>query len=370
MRVALLEPFFTGSHQKWAKSFQKYSQHPVDIYSLPGRHWKWRMHVGAPALAKQVNNSDSEPDLFFATDMLDVAVFRALLKPSLRTKPIAVYFHENQITYPWSPSDKDPEQKRDLHYGFINFTSALAGDKLFFNSNYHRQSFLSALPHFLNKYPDYNQLDSVSVIESKSEVLHLGMDLGPMDQGQTEPEQKRAVLLWNHRWEYDKNPNLFFETLFTLQDRGVDFRLVVLGEQFENSPEIFAFAKERLKEKLLHFGYADSFEDYCKWLSASDIALVTSNQDFFGGSVVEAMYMNVLPLLPKRLAYPEHIPEALHNTFFYENKEEIANKLQRLIFNVNVIRKQSVRKFVEHYDWGIMAPKYDHALENLTSEIS
>ena len=34
--------------------------------------------------------------------------------------PIVMYFHENQITYPWSPNDRDIIKERDHHYGFIN----------------------------------------------------------------------------------------------------------------------------------------------------------------------------------------------------------------------------------------------------------
>lgn len=367
MNIALVEPFFSGSHQQWAEGYKKYSQHTITIFSLPGRYWKWRMHIGAPALAKQVNASNQTPDLFLVSDMLDVAVFRALLRPDLRKVPIALYFHENQITYPWSPNDADVQEKRDLHYGFINFTSALAANKVFFNSHYHQQSLLTALPAFLKKFPDEHQLDTVQQIADKSSVLHLGMDLSKMTEAhaETESTHKRAVILWNHRWEYDKRPEAFFEALFALEERGVDFRVIVLGEQFENSPAIFEQAKGKLNDKILHFGFAEDYETYVRLLAQSDIALVTSNQDFFGGSVVEAMYMNVKPLLPKRLAYPEHIPESLHQTFFYEDDKEIVNKLQRLVFNVGVIRKQEVRKFVERYDWKNTVSVYDAAMQQL-----
>ena len=38
--------------------------------------------------------------------------------------PTAIYFHENQISYPWSPRDRDKIQNRDNHYGFINYVCA------------------------------------------------------------------------------------------------------------------------------------------------------------------------------------------------------------------------------------------------------
>lgn len=43
-------------------------------------------------------------------------------------------------------------------------------------------------------------------------------------------------ILWSHRWEHDKNPDEFFGVLFKLDEMNVDFRLHVLGEQFNEIP--------------------------------------------------------------------------------------------------------------------------------------
>ena len=120
MKILLLEPFFTGSHQSWAKGYQQFSQHEVKILSMPGRHWKWRMYGGAVELASEAKKiQDFKPDLLLATDMLDVATFLALTKNIFPNTPVALYFHENQITYPWSATDPDLTLKRDNQYGFI-----------------------------------------------------------------------------------------------------------------------------------------------------------------------------------------------------------------------------------------------------------
>ena len=60
-----------------------------------------------------------------------------------------MYFHENQITYPWSPHDKDKQFKRDLHYHFINYSSSLVSDFNYFNSNYHFISYINGLKSIL-----------------------------------------------------------------------------------------------------------------------------------------------------------------------------------------------------------------------------
>ena len=52
MKILILEPYFTGSHKQWALGYKKYSKHEVNILSMKGQFWKWRMHGGAVTLAK------------------------------------------------------------------------------------------------------------------------------------------------------------------------------------------------------------------------------------------------------------------------------------------------------------------------------
>ncbi len=373
VNILLLETFYTGSHKQWADDFKKYSSYDIVVMPLSGHHWKWRMHIGAVELAaKAINpevkfkNGATKPDLILATDMLDLATFLGLTKSWSHNIPTAIYFHENQLNYPWSPTDADVKLKRDAHYAFINYTSALAADKVFFNSQYHMQAFLTELPKFLQTFPDYNNLATVDAIAKKSSVLPLALDLKKLDVCKPEKIDKpnRAVVLWNHRWEYDKNPEHFFNTLFELADHGIDFRLVVLGESYDKQPPIFAIAKEKLADKILHFGYAETFEEYCKWLWVADVLPVTSVQDFFGGSVVEAMYCNTVPFLPKRLAYPEHIPAQFHNTFFYD-EPDFAAKLQRRIMDVKYLRVMDTQQYARKYDWSNMIGQYDEAMKSV-----
>ena len=369
MRIVLLEPFFTGSHKSWAEEYVSCSRHEITILHLSGHHWKWRMHGGAVSLAEKFLKLSFKPDLLLATDMMDLTTFLSLTRSGAHDLPVNFYFHENQLVYPWSPADKDMDLQRDNHYSFVNYTSALAADKIFFNSKYHFDSFFEELPKFLQGFPDHNDLHRVKELKEKSCVLHLGMDLKKLnreDLRQKVEKYSRAVILWNHRWEYDKNPENFFNALFEIKSRGVEFKLVVLGEKFPRYPEIFDEVQERLQDEILQFGYAADEEEYVRWLYTSDILPVTSNQDFFGASVVQAMYCNVIPLLPKRLAYPEHIPQQLHSTFFYEeDHREFVNRLQRMIFDVKILRKQQVRQFVEKYDWKTMVTLYDEEMERI-----
>lgn len=360
MQIALIEAFYTGSHKRWADELQQFSSHKIDIFHLKGNYWKWRMHGGAITLANQFLEKAKQYDLILVTDMMDVALFKSLISEKHNNTPIVLYFHENQLCYPWSETDRDVQQNRDSHYGFINFSSALVADKVFFNSQFHKNAFLGALHNFLKGFPDYNELSSIKKIEEKSEVLHLGMDLQKFDKYQKAQNQK-PLILWNHRWEYDKNPNDFFKALYKMQEKSLDFELVVLGENFRKIPEEFEIAKEKLKDKIIFMGYAESFKDYANWLWRAHILPVSSKQDFFGGSVVEAIYCGCHPILPNRLAYPEHLPNYPH--LFYNSFEELWEKLEDAILNFTYL--QSAHEFVKKYDWYEIVGEYDEKFKQI-----
>ena len=164
MKIVILEPYFTGSHKNWAEGYQRHSKHEIKILAMKGQFWKWRMHGGAVTLAREFKYQDLKPDLILASDMLDLSTFISLTK----TKPKSViYFHENQLSYPWSPNDRDLLKKRDHHYSFINYVSALSADHVLFNSRFHMDIFFKELHSFLNYFPDYNEMDTIKIIEKK-----------------------------------------------------------------------------------------------------------------------------------------------------------------------------------------------------------
>ena len=154
MKILIIEPYFTGSHKAWVNSFKKNSSHSIKVITMKGQFWKWRMHGGAITLAKEFNSINFLPDLIIATDMLDLPNFISLTRNKISGIPIILYFHENQITYPWSKEDRDHLKNRDKHYGFINYASALSADCNLFNSKFHMDSFIKELPKFLKQFPD------------------------------------------------------------------------------------------------------------------------------------------------------------------------------------------------------------------------
>ncbi|MCB9189458.1 MAG: DUF3524 domain-containing protein [Flavobacteriales bacterium] len=361
-KVVIVEPFYTGSHRKWTDGLVRlYSKsgHEVTKLTLPGRHWKWRMFGAANFLAEEFLKLNIKPDVLIASDMLDLPVFVGVSRKNLLKAKLVLYFHENQLTYPWSPTDVDVELKRDQSYGYINLRSALCADEVYFNSKYHQGSFLNALDKFIRQFPDASKLEWKEQIHNKAKVLYLGMDLEPIFH-LGEKQNTIPVLLWNHRWEYDKNPELFYEGIQRLKNDEIDFRLIVCGERTNKYPKIFDQIRKEFEHELIHFGYAENLRDYYDLLSQATILPVTCNQDFFGGSVVEAIAAGCIPVLPDRLAYSEHLPESLKDIYVAANDEDWYQLLKDAILNLRRHQK-ALHKLTEHisrYDWNQLGADY------------
>ncbi|MFP4560066.1 MAG: DUF3524 domain-containing protein [Thiohalorhabdus sp.] len=368
MHILLAEPYLGGSHAAWGEGLRRHSRHTVDILSLPGRSWKWRMHGGAITLAERFRALDRRPDRILATDMLDLTTFLALTRDRTADIPAALYFHENQFAYPRSPRDPDRESGRDHHYAFINFASALAADRVLFNSAFNRDSFLEGAREMLGAIRDHGEAEKVNEVAAKSTVLPLGLELRALDRHRPQEPVRSSppLLLWNHRWEHDKNPEGFFRVLRALAAEGLEFRVAVLGRAPRRPPPAFAEGRKTLGDRIVHFGYAEDAADYARWLWAADILPVTSYHDFFGISVMEAVYCGAFPLLPRRQAYPGLLPRSWHPHCLYGDEEELTGRLRELL-RAGRSKTAELAALAASYDWGQMAPEYDRILEEVAA---
>lgn len=325
------------------------------------------MHGGAVTLAKQFL-SLPRPDAILCTDMLDLTTFLALARKQTYELPVVLYFHENQISYPWSLDDRDRKLNRDRHYGFINYTSALAATQIWFNSEYHLTRFFSDLEAFLKHYPDHRELKSIDALAEKSQVVYPGVDLQFFDRHKSKNTTRTGppVILWNHRWEYDKNPDEFFTVLCQAHSLGLDFRLVILGENFAYQPSSFEKAIELLSDKIIFKGFVQDRNEYAQWLFQSDILPVTSIQEFFGISVVEAIYCGCYPLLPRRLTYSELLAHHDDDRYFYEDQQDLARRLCELLHNPERLHfGKDLANRVFRFDWQNIVSHYDNNIDEL-----
>jgi len=319
------------------------------------------MQGGAVTLNRLLRERNLHPDLILASDMMDVSTFRALAADHLQNTPVVTYFHETQLTYP-----QNRRQAHGWRYGFINYVSALASDWSYFNSQYHRDTFLNTLPNMLKHFGDFNELDTVEQLRTRSSVLALGLDLHHFDthQPNTRTSNTPPIILWNHRWETDKNPITFFRALYKLADQNIPFQVAITGENIRRTATEFEEARHRLGDRIIQYGYLPNFADYARLLWRSDYVVSTSHQDFFGGSIAQAIYCGCIPILPNRLNYPHLLPAEAHQQCLYKGEALYALLKDQLHGSIAVDTKK-LRKYISQFDWSVLAQHYDDTFDAL-----
>ncbi|MEX1271310.1 MAG: DUF3524 domain-containing protein [Acidimicrobiia bacterium] len=356
MRVLLIEPYFGGSHRVWAEGYAAASGHEVTIVSHAARGWTWRMRGAAVTLARQVAELAStgyRPDVVLVSSMVDVAALRTFLHPSIGRPPLAVYFHENQLTYPIGP-----RQKPDASFALLNWTSALSADRVYFNSGYHHDVFFAEIRRLLESFPDHTHAGFVGEVEERSAVLPVGVDL---HWASAQPSRSGTPLvLWNHRWEHDKDPESFADGIRAVAETH-RFRLALAGERFGTVPGVLDEVASEMADRIEVNDHLD-VDGYRALLLRSDIVVSTALQEFFGISVVEAIAAGARPVLPRRLSYPWLIPESHHESVLYE-PGAFASAL-RIALDYPYA-PDGLRSSMSTFDWSVIAPRYDAALEVL-----
>ena len=310
MRILYIEPFEVGSHAAFGRVLRASIDAQWTSLTLPGRHWKWRARGSAAWFATaHADEIERGHDLVFASAYLPLADLLALC-PALRTTPTVLYFHENQLAF---PVRREHARERDFHFGFTQLVSAMAATHCAFNSGWNLDSFLDAGADLLARMPDAVPPGWIEGIRAKSSVLPVLLDLPPPPPEGPAPtaDERRdgPILLWNHRWEHDKDPDTFFEVLTRLADDGVPFRLAVCGQRFRRAPDCFEVARARLAERIFHWGHLESRAAYEALLGRCHICVSTAAHEFFGISMLESAHFGVRPLVPDRLSYPELFAE-------------------------------------------------------------
>jgi glycosyltransferase involved in cell wall biosynthesis len=299
--IWLLSAYRSQSHAAWVDWL---TQTFTDIHwytlELPGRHFRWRIR-GNPL--SWLNKLPQEtPDLILATSMVDLATLKGL-HPRLANIPVIYYFHENQFAYPTSK-----QQHGSVDPQMVQLYGAIAANQLVFNSNYNRETFLSGIDKLLQMLPDEVPDNITNNLRDKSKILPVAIK--PI------PSQKNKIpglILWNHRWEYDKAPEVFADALIQLNNSGIDFKLALLGERANKTPDALRRIEMELHDKII-INEKVNKEEYQQYLSQSSIVVSTAIHEFQGLAIMEAVSAGAIPLVPDDLCYREQYAEVYRYT--------------------------------------------------------
>lgn len=313
MRILLLSAYDAHSHRRWRRGLvAAFPGHDWTVLTLPPRNFSWRVRGNSLSWALAERAVLERPwDLLIATSMTDLSALKGMV-PSLAAVPSLVYCHENQFAYPASAAARDCHEPK-----MVSLYAALAADRVLFNSEYNRQSFLQGVQGFLDSMPDAVPPGVIEQLAGNSGTLPVPLE-APWyaAHGEAVPRDKTFTIVWNHRWEYDKAPERLFAAMRQLRLAGVDFRLHVLGQQFRRQPPVFAEMYPLLKDHIGAWGMVESESGYRRLLQQSHVTLSTALHEFQGLALLEATACGCVPLAPDRLAYSEFVPAACRYASF------------------------------------------------------
>ncbi len=369
MRVLFIDPFFHGSHRTFGAGLQARSRHEITLLTLPEGEWRRRMRLGAQELAREVTGFSATFDAIVATDMLDLPAFLALTRPQFERTPVLAYFHENQLTYP-----RLRGTKLNSWFGAMNYLTALSADAVAFNSDFHRGDFMAALRELAAGPHNWLDEHGIAAIERKATVLPVGVDLSWATEPTEAPELGavlRPLVLWNHRWEFDKAPDVFSRAVIDLARDDRSFDVALAGDPGQSPHPAMFELREALAHRVVQFGRVPSVEEYRALLKRSHIVVSTTRHEFFGVGMVEALAAGCIPVVPGRFNYPALVPAELHQRLLWETEDDLRAKLRSCLAlvrqhggAVSAIRA-ALRSSALRFDWERVAPQWDDALERL-----
>jgi len=298
--VWLLSAYRSDSHAAWANWLQAQDWFDWKVLELPGRHFRWRIRGNPlswldeiPQLLKQ-----GKPSHILATSMVDLATIKGL-HPELADVPVTLYFHENQFEYPTST-----DQHSSVDPQMVQLYAALAADQCLFNSRFNLDTFLTGIDQLTRRLPDCLPASLSERIASKSSVLPVAVNPVAREHHRVTEE---PLLVWNHRWEYDKRPDLLLELLRVLNARGVAFQLALLGARAKRSPEVLETIRDEFAGNIIADGMVPRAE-YELLLAGAAVVFSSAEHEFQGLSVIEAVSAGAIPVVPDALCYREQYP--------------------------------------------------------------
>jgi|TARA_B100000959_G_scaffold286603_2_gene366047 glycosyltransferase involved in cell wall biosynthesis len=315
------------------------------------------------AEAEVVVERHGKPDVVIVSGMTDLAAWLGFTRRFLGDTPVVLYLHENQLMYPLAPG-----QQADASLPLVNWLGMAAADEVWFNSTFQRDGLLKALPALLERAPDEVHTPWLDDVVSACQVVPVGVDLSDIPvRNAGAPCPEVLTVLWNQRWDHDKNPGAVMKALLKLAAEDIAFRVAIAGENTRVDPREMTEAREQLGDRVIQFGHLPRPE-YVDLLGVSDVVVSAAHHEFFGIAVVEAVAAGAVPVLPTRQSYPELVPDGWHGAALYP-EGGLTRRLREVLSDLPTWRNRVVGLDVamRRFDWRQVVEDYDDRIDALSA---
>lgn len=307
--ILALEPFYGGARRAMLETLGRCSRHRWTVLKLPPRRIERRLSVAANWFAEQLTRHwVGQVDLLFTSEAMNLASLFQLV-PQLRKTPTVVYFHENQLP--------DVHTNVDAPLDLVNLSTATAATEIWFNSDWHRRTFLSRAKALVERHPEMAGRRPLPQLKRKASVMPPPIDLSAISQIQGDRVERDGTALFVET--RDADVGLLNAALAILRKRKESFRLITVG------PIDGLNASDVPREALGETDDAAHARGLCE-AGVIVSAKADAASDFL---VVRGLAAGCRPVLPASGFYPELLSPALQKSCLYDmTPDALADHLQ------------------------------------------
>ena len=347
--ILALEPFFGGARRAMLETLVRCSRHRWTLLKLPPRRIERRLSVAANWFGEQLTRHwVGRVDLLFTSEAMNLASLFQLM-PVLSEKPSVVYFHENQLP--------DVKTNTDAPLDLVNLNTANAATEIWFNSDWHRKTFLLRAKALVDRHPEMSGQNAVIQLKKKASVMPPPIDLSAVQAAmQGDIERDGTALFVETR---DGEVGLLNKALAILRDRKEKFRLITVGPSDGLDNNDSSIPRQQLSETD-EAAHARALCEAGVFVSVKPDA----TSDFF---VVRGLAAGCRPVLPASGFYRELLPPALQKSCLYDpTPVDLANHLQDAISPFQpAVRREELRKSLAPFEPSAACRQFDERFEEL-----
>ncbi|XP_030284842.1 tRNA-queuosine alpha-mannosyltransferase isoform X2 [Sparus aurata] len=356
--VLLVEAFYGGSHKQLIDLLQENIS--CSVCTLPAKKWHWRARTAALHFSQTITTCPSHSlvsDVVVFNSAFNMDSFLSSISsfmkkiPDHRPKDLDQLIRPKCVVLYYPVQFPDVSRLLPEHKLLRRHARTSPVDDIITPQDEQEASRLSSPDESLTVSCEQQDPHQTTTPEPRT-------DQRPVSEGDPGDQKRPLHIVWPHRWEHDKDPELFFSTLIKLKERRLDFHLSVLGETFTDPPEIFPEARRLLDRHILNWGFLPSKDDYLKVLCEADVVVSTAKHEFFGVAMLEAVHCGCYPLCPNALVYPEIFPAE----YLYSTPEQLCKRLQSLCRRPDVARRHVVKVDTSSFSWSSLKERYETLL--------
>jgi glycosyltransferase involved in cell wall biosynthesis len=262
--------------------------------------------------------------------------------------PVFIYgvWHAGSITMN-DFAQKMHSWSKDFEVGFLNMC-----DGVFVGSEYSKQSIVNRLLYDMSE-------ETASRIEKK--IICCGMPLDFLSLQQYVTEEKENIVVFPHRPDPEKNPEVFVQLVdnlsITLNDFDkYKFIFCTSREKYQSSSAFIQLGIVNLKNRYPNVEILENLSkaEYYSLLGKSKLMVSTTSEENFGYCVVEAMALGCPVILPNMFSHPELVENDVN--YLYDDYNELMDKSIALLesdYNHSKVVQYYAKPYDSTiYEWG------------------